>query len=323
MKIGIIGAGHIAIKMAHTLQDSPESRQAVAARDIERAQAFADQWGFRKAYGSYQELVEDPDVDLVYVATPHSLHFEHCMLAINHGKAVLCEKAFTTNAHEAEILLRTAREKGVFIAEAIWTRYMPFSATIRQIIDSGAIGEPKMLSASLSYPISYKERLVRPELGGGALLDIGLYAINFAYMCFGRDISEVHSSAMLWPTGMDMQESIALHYSDGRMANLWSSALSACNREGIICGSKGYLVVENINNPMSATLYNENHEPQQTFQAPPQITGFEYELAACEEALKNGWLETPYMPHSEILAVMELMDSLRKEWGVVFPNDNY
>jgi len=321
MRIGILGAGHIAIKMAMTLKDRPECRCAVGSRSYEKARDFARQYGFAHAYGSYEELVADPDVDLIYVATPHSHHFAHASLAINHGKAVLCEKAFTTNAREAEELLRLAEEKGVFITEAIWTRYMPFSTTIRETIDSGIIGQPKFLTANLSYPIDWKERLMRPELGGGALLDIGVYTLNFARMCFGTDIVDVKSACLTSATGMDMQETITLIYRDGRMASLQSSAYCADPRFGIIGGTKGYIVVENINNPLRATVYSEDHQPIRTLEAPPQITGFEYQLAACEEALRNGWLESPFMPHAETLAVMRLMDTLRAQWGVRFPAD--
>ena len=322
MKIGIIGAGHIAIKMAMTLKDTPERRYAIASRDYAKACDFATKYGFARAYGSYQSLVEDPDVDLVYIATPHSHHLAHASLAINHGKAVLCEKAFTANAREAEELIRLAESKGVFITEAIWTRYMPFSATIRETIDSGIIGEPQLLTASLCYPIEWKERLVRPELCGGALLDIGIYPINFARMCFGTDIADIRSANINGPTGMDMQETITLLYRNGRMASLQSSARSLCPRQGIICGTEGYIIVENINNPLRATVYNRDYEPIRTLEAPPQVTGFEYEVDACEEALRNGWLESPYMPHAETLAVMRLMDDLRAHWNVRFPMDD-
>ena len=321
MKIGILGAGHIAIKMAQTLKDKPEWRCAVGSRSLDKARAFADEWGFQRAYGSYEELVADPDVELIYVATPHSHHLTHASMAINHGKAVLCEKAFTTNAREAEELISLARAKGVFITEAIWTRYMPFSATLRETIDSGIIGKPQFLTANLSYPIDWKERLVRPELGGGALLDIGIYTINFARMCFGTDIVDMKSACLTGPTGMDMQETITLIYRDGRMASLQSSAYCADPRFGIIGGTKGYIVVENINNPLRATIYSEDHNVIRVLEAPPQLTGFEYEVDACEEALRNGWIESPFMPHEETIAVMRLMDALRAQWGVRFPSD--
>lgn len=320
MNIGILGCGHIAEKMAATLAKMPGMRSTAAARDLSRARAFAERFGCVRAYGSYLELVQDPDVDLVYVATPHSCHYEHAMLAISHDKPVLCEKSFMLNAREAEEVLRTAEKRGVFITEAIWTRYMPFSQQLRQIIDNGAIGDPKLLSASLAYPVSHKERLVKAELGGGALLDIGVYAVNFARMMFGGDIESVSSQAVVC-SGVDMNDTFSFRYSDGRIANLQCSALCANDRQGIVSGTEGYLIVDNINNPLEARLYSRDHELRQVFKAPSQITGFEYQVIACEQALANGWKESPFMPHEETIAVMRIMDALRAEWGVVFPGE--
>ena len=226
MKIGIIGAGWIADKMAETLTGLDSSmKYAIAARDADRAAQFANQWGFEKSYGSYRELVEDPDVDLVYIATPHSHHFEHASLAINAGKPVLCEKAFTANAREADALLNLAHKKGVFITEAIWTRYMPLSLKVKELLDSGAIGTPRLLNASLCYMMEFKERILRPDLCGGALLDLGVYSINFCRMYFGDDVINETSNCIKGTTGMDMHNSISWSYRDGRIANIQSSAL--------------------------------------------------------------------------------------------------
>ena len=322
-RIGIIGAGHIAVKMAVTINAMPDvEAYAVASRQYDKAAAFAGQFGFTKAYGSYEELVDDPAVDLVYVATPHSLHYRHVMMCLDHGKAVLCEKAFMANAREAAEVIRISEEKGIFLAEAIWTRYMPFSKTIKEVVDSGAIGRPMMLSAHLGYPVADKERLIRPELGGGALLDLGVYALNFALMMFGTELSDISSSCMKSDTGVDLQNSITLRYTDGRIADLQSTALCASDRQGIVCGDKGYIVCDNINNPLKAELYDANHSLVRTYNAPEQITGFEYQVRACIEAIGRGRTETAYMPHSETLLVMEIMDSLRSSWGVHFPNDN-
>ena len=203
MKIGIIGAGWIADKMAETLTGLDNSmKYAIAARDLGRAQEFAKHWGFQKAYGSYKEMVEDPEVDLVYVATPHSHHFEHASLAINAGKPVLCEKAFTANAREADALLNLAHKKGIFITEAIWTRYMPLSMKVKELLDSGAIGQPRLLNASLCYMMEFKERILRPDLCGGALLDLGVYSINFCRMYFGADIINESTNCIKSSTGM-------------------------------------------------------------------------------------------------------------------------
>ena len=321
-RIGIIGAGHIAEKMAATINGMPEAEAyAVASRQYGKAAAFAGRFGFAKAFGSYEALVEDPDVDLVYVATPHSLHYDHVRLCLGHGKAVLCEKAFMANAREAEEVTRISEENNVFLAEAIWTRYMPFRKTLRDIVDSGAIGRPMMLSAHLGYPVADKERLVRPELGGGALLDLGVYAINFALMMFGNDIADITSSCTKSDTGVDLQNSIIFRYADGRIADLQSTALCASDRQGIVCGDRGYIVCDNINNMLKADLYDAGHTLVGTYNAPAQITGFEYQVRACIDAIREGRNETPYMPHSETLRVMKIMDSLRNSWGVRFPND--
>ena len=321
-RIGIIGAGHIAEKMAATIDGMPEAEAyAVASRQYGKAAAFAGRFGFAKAFGSYEALVEDPDVDLVYVATPHSLHYDHVRLCLGHGKAVLCEKAFMANAREAEEVTRISEENNVFLAEAIWTRYMPFRKTLRDIVDSGAIGRPMMLSAHLGYPVADKERLVRPELGGGALLDLGVYAINFALMMFGNDIADITSSCTKSDTGVDLQNSIIFRYADGRIADLQSTALCASDRQGIVCGDRGYIICDNINNMLKADLYDAGHALVGTYNAPAQITGFEYQVRACIDAIREGRNETQYMPHSETLRVMKIMDSLRNSWGVRFPND--
>lgn len=322
-RIGIIGAGHIAEKMAATINGMPDvEAYAVASRQYGKAAAFAGRFGFTRAYGSYEELVEDPAVDLVYVATPHSLHYDHVRLCLSHGKAVLCEKAFMANAREAEEVTRMSEENNVFLAEAIWTRYMPFQKTVRDIVYSGAIGRPMMLSAHLGYPVASKERIMRPELGGGALLDLGVYALNFALMMFGTDISRMTSSCMKSDTGVDLQNSIILEYSDGMIADLQSTALCASDRQGIVCGDRGYIVCDNINNMLKAELYDAGHTLIGTYNAPTQITGFEYQVQACIDAIREGMIETPYMPHSESIRVMRIMDSLRSSWGVRFPNDS-
>lgn len=308
--------------MAETLQPFDERRYAIASRDLEKAREFAHKWGFRKAYGSYEELVSDPEVELVYIATPHSHHMAHASLAINHGKPVLCEKSFTANAREARELIGLARSKGVFITEAIWTRYMPLSIKVKEILDSGILGKLQFLSATIGYPMLTKERLFKPELAGGALLDVGVYAINFARMYFGADIESSVSQAVLCDTGMDMQNTISWKYRDGRMANMQSTARAANDLQGIISGQKGFLTVDNINNPGEVKVYDKDHNLLQTHKAEGRITGYEYEVYACEEAVANGWIESPYMPHAETIAIMEQMDALRKEWGVRFPMDD-
>ena len=186
MKIGILGAGGIAVQMAKTVAGMKDvENYAVAARSFERAQAFAEKYGFSKAYGSYEEMLADPQVDLVYIATPHSHHYLHAKMCLEAGKNVLCEKAFTVNADQARKLFALAKEKDLLITEAIWTRYMPSRKMIDDIISSGVIGEVTAVTANLNYAISEVERIRKPELAGGALLDVGVYTINFASMVLG------------------------------------------------------------------------------------------------------------------------------------------
>lgn len=322
MKMGILGAGNIAGTMAKTIREMPQvTSWAVAAREIKRAEEFASKYGFEHAYGSYEELAADQELDLIYIATPHSFHYEHAKLCIEHGKNVLVEKAFTQNAAQAKELFALAEKKGVFITEAIWTRYMPTRAKLDEIIASGVIGTPHSLYATLSYPIMHKARITEPELAGGALLDIGVYAINFASMVFGDDVKEVRASAILTEKGMDAADSITFIYEDGKMAVLHSDARTACNREGSVYGDKGYVMVQNINNCECIRVYNKEHEMTAEYETPQQITGYEYEVEACREAIEKGEKECPQMPHSETLYIMELMDDIRKQMGVVYPNE--
>jgi len=325
IKLGIIGAGWIADKMAETLTGlkNPEViPYAISSRDYAKAKAFADHWGFPKAYGSYEEMLADPEVNLVYIATPHSHHFAHAKLAIEAGKPVLCEKAFTANAREAKELIALAESRGVFITEAIWTRYMPLSLKVKEILDSGRFGKPRMLYASLCYAMEQKERILRPDLCGGALLDLGVYCINFMRMYFGSDFAKTDSSVVMGETGVDMYETITVQYKDGKVANLISSAYGRCNREGLIVCDDAYIVVENTNCPEAVKIYDENYKLIEAYYPPKgQVTGYEHQVLACKDALEKGLLESPYMPHAETISVMEQMDSLRAEWGMKYPMD--
>ena len=322
-KIGIIGCGWIAEKMAITLQGMEKvEAYAIASRDLNKAETFAQKWNFTRAYGSYEEMLDDELVDLVYIATPHSHHYAHTRLSLLKGKPVLCEKAFTANAKEAEELLQLAKEKNLFLTEAIWTRYMPLSQTICGLVDNGAIGRPQLLTANLCYPNYHKERMHKPELAGGALLDLGVYTLNFAAMVFGTDIIRTTSACIKTDTGVDAQNSITLEYADGKMAILCSSQMAKSDRQGIISGDKGFMIVDNINNPQKVSVYDSDYQLTAVYNCPPQITGYEYQVYASIEALENGWLESPFMPHQETLRIMRQMDELRKEWGVIYPSDN-
>lgn len=320
MNVGILGAGRIAATMAKTLNGMAEAKAyAVASRSFEKAKRFAEENKVEKAYGSYEEMLADEKIDLVYIATPHSHHLEHGKLCISYGKPVLCEKSFTANAAQARELLDYAAEKKVFITEAIWTRYMPSRTMIDEVIRSGELGEIKMISANLGYELTGKERMIRPELAGGALLDVGVYTLNFASMVLGDDVVKMTSECVKTDTGVDGQDAMILTYRDGKLAVLHTGMWADTEQYGMIYGTKGYMIACNINNIDEIRIYSPDRKLVRSMQVPEQITGYEYEVLACKRALEAGELECSEMPHSETLTIMEWMDQLRKDWGVKYP----
>lgn len=317
LNIGIIGAGRIAEKLANTFALLPEVRcVAVGARDLGRAREFALRHDIPKAYGSYEELAADPDVELVYIATPHALHYGNIMLCLRQGKAVLCEKAFTCTAQEAEEVILEARKRRLFLAEAMWTRYMPLVKELRAICAQRPVGEIMSLTANLAYPVyEQKERLRLPELGGGALLDVGVYPLTFASIVMGDEVESVHSSAVRSDTGVDVQDAVTLQYAGGKVAVLHSSVLAHSDRRGVIFCTDGYIEVENVNNFESVSVFDNNRRLLRRIGRERQMTGYEYEVLAAARAIEQNELECPEMPAEETLRMMRLMDQIRHQWN--------
>jgi predicted dehydrogenase len=317
--MGIMGPGGIATMMADTITPiSDIERYAVGSRDIGRAKAFAEKYGFQKAYGSYEELVRDPDVELVYIATPHSHHYENAILCIDHGKPALVEKAFMVNAKQAKHVLDYAADKKVLVTEAIWTRYMPTRKMINELLNSGVIGTPNFLTANLGYLITHIKRLSDPTLAGGALLDLGVYTINFASMVFGDKVESISAEAVMFDTGVDAMNNITMRFEGGKTAFLYSSAMVQTDREGVIYGDKGRLVIDNINNPERIRVFDLDYRETACYEAPPQITGYEYQVLSAIKAIEEGRLECPEMPHNETIRILELMDTIRASWGLKY-----
>lgn len=319
MKIGILGAGGIARTMAYTvLRTKNAELAAIGSRSIGKAEIFAAEFGVPKAYGSYEELAADKDIDLVYIATPHSRHYEDCMLCMENGRNVLCEKAFTANARQAAELISYSEEHGIFLGEAMWTRFMPLRFVLDDILASGIIGRVTSLTANLGYPIENVERLREPSLAGGALLDLGVYTINFASMIFGTEVENIVSSCVKNDRGVDMHNSIIMNFSGGRTSVLHSNMTAATDRRGMIYGTLGRIEVKNINNYEGISVYLNDGEVKY-YIAPPQVSGYEYELEAAMTAVSKGKAEYDEMPHVETLRIMKIMDGLRMDWGVRFP----
>lgn len=323
LRVGIIGAGWIAEKAAITLNglDNCEC-YAIASRSQEKAEAFSKKWETTKAYGSYSELIADPDVDLVYIATPHSHHYDVTREALLAGKPCLVEKAFMANYRQAKEIVDLAHERKVFLAEAIWTRYQPVLNMVRELIDSGLIGTPRLVTATLGYSMGDKPRIMRADLCGGALLDLGVYALNFVRMFFPSEITSMESLCVKSDTGMDITNAISLVLANGMLCNLQSSASCVGDNIGVIAGTDGNLIIDNINNPQKITVNGHDRTFVKTLYVPKQITGYEYQFLACRKALADGLLEPVEMPHTETLRIVQLMDSLRRKWGVRYPMDD-
>ncbi len=322
LRVGIIGAGWIAEKAAITLKDlNGVTCYAIASRSIEKAQAFADKWNVPHAYGSYSELIADKDVDLVYVATPHSHHYDVTREALENGKPCLVEKAFMANYRQATDIVKLSRERKVFLAEAIWTRYQPAVQMVRQLISDGRIGTPRLITATLGYSMGNKPRIMRPDLCGGALLDLGVYAINFVRMFCDSPIERMESQCVKSDTGMDLSNAISFSFENGMLANVQSSACCVGDNIGVIAGTEGNLIIDNINNPQRIRINKRDRVFVKDISVPKQITGYEYEFLACKQALEEGLIEPPQMPLEETLYIMKMMDELRLKWGVRYPMD--
>ena len=323
MKVGIIGTGWIAEKAAFTLNSlNGIDAYAVGSRKQETADAFAAKWKIQKAYGSYSELIADADVDLVYVGTPHSHHFDVTREALLAGKPCLVEKAFMANARQTREIIDLAHAQGVFLAEAIWTRYQPAVSIIRKLLAEGRIGAPRLITATLGYSMGEKPRIMRPDLCGGALLDLGIYALNFVRTYDDAGIMTIDGHCVKSATGMDLTNAITLILQNGVLANLQSSAQCVGDNIGVIAGTEGNLIIDNINNPQTITVNGPDRTFVETIRVPAQITGYEYQFIACQQAIEEGLLEPREMPHTETLYIMQLMDSLRRKWGVRYPMDN-
>lgn len=320
MKVGIMGAGTIAVKMANTINKMEEaSCYAIASRSLEKAEAFKEKYGFEVAYGSYEELAKDENVDLVYVATPHSEHHDNAIMAMNYGRNVLCEKAFAVNAKQAREMIKVANEKKVYLAEAIWTRYMPYREIVEKLIADKRIGDIISISGNLGYSLMNIERNIRPELAGGALLDVGVYPINFASIFLGNDIESVVSSCVKMDTGVDETNAMILKYKTGELAVLNSTFKGGSDQRGTIYGTEGFIVVRELNNPTGIEIYNNDNELVEEISLPEKISGYEYEVIEAGKAIKEGRLECEQAPHDITVKIMELLDSIREEWNLRYP----
>jgi len=320
LNFAILCAGNIAGTMAKTVSQMSEvTPYAIAARELDRAKSLAGKYGFQKAYGSYEQLVNDENVDLVYIASQHSHHYEHVKLCLKHGKHVLCEKPFTVNQKQAEEVFALAKGKKLFLSEAMWTRFLPFADRLREILRSGIIGEPVTLTASFGMDLRHVERVVNPELAGGVLLDMGIYPLTFASMFFGTDIAQIQSACVKSNRGVDAQDSVTLVFHNRRMAVLNFSFLCDYQNQAVIYGDEGRIVLDDFYRAQSIQVFLKGEKEPRIFSVPFDYTGYEYEVRAAVKAIERGGLDCEEIPHEETLRLLGVMDQLRAEWGIHYP----
>jgi len=319
---GILGAGSIARKFAEGLSVLPDAElRAVGSRSSAGAEKFGAEFQIPNRHASYADLVNDPEVDVIYVATPHSLHRENSLLCLNAGKPVLCEKPFTINAAEARDVIALAREKKLFLMEAMWTRFIPAVAKVRALIAEGAIGEVRMLQSHFGFRADPDDagRLSAPELGGGSLLDVGVYPIAFAHMVFGGAPERIVSMAHLGRDGVDEQAAFTLGFKGGALAVCTSAISTTTPYDTYILGTTGMI---KLHAPFwcseKVTLIPESGD-ETSFDRPLQGNGFNWEAAAVMQCLRDGKLEHPLMSHDETIQIMETMDTIRAQWGLKYP----
>ena len=322
---GIIGAGHISTKFATAL-NAIEGIEivAIASRNQEKADQFAERFHIKKAYASYEELVKDPEIDVVYIGTPHTEHKTNSELCIRNGKDVLCEKPFTLNQQDTEYLIALAKEYNVFLMEAMWTKFMPVTKTVKQWLQEKAIGEVKYFDITFGYDGGYdvNGRLLNPELAGGALLDVGIYPITYAIHMMGKLPEQITSTAYLGQTRVDEVNSISMRFEGGTIAMLGSAVTVNMHNQAIIAGDQGRIVVPDFWKAESAELYNKNGELVKTFEMPFVANGYEYEAEEVNACLREGKKESDLLPLADTLEIMKLMDNIRKEWGLTYPQEN-
>jgi predicted dehydrogenase len=318
---GILGTGKIAHQFAAALRRLPDGELiAAGSRSAASAARFADELGISRRYQSYAELVSDPEVEVIYVATPHSCHAENTRLALNAGKAVLCEKPLTISAAQARAAVQLARERKLFLMEAMWTRCFPLMKKLRELLASGAIGKVRQLTADFGFRAEYQDepRLFGPEFGGGALLDVGVYPASLASMFFGPP-TKIVGTANLGPTGVDEEAALILTHRGGEMAILHTAIRLETAQEAIITGTQGRLRIHCPWWRPVAMLLSRDRKPDERFDFPLTGNGYEYEAQEVMDCLRSGKLESTLMPIDESLCIMETLDTIRGQWGLKYP----
>jgi predicted dehydrogenase len=321
---GILGTGGIARAFALGLMDAPGAvLAAVGSRTQEGADAFARQHGSEAAYGSYEALVAAPDVDIVYIGTPHPMHAENALLALGAGKAVLCEKPFAMNQREAAAVVALAQERKLFLMEAMWTRFLPALAEVRRIMASGEIGAIAHVQADFGFAATTdpEHRVNKRELGGGALLDLGIYPLSIACALLGP-VESVAAHAVMSATGVDATTAFTLKHAGGTLSVGSCSLRARSSCELVVSGSEGSIRMQRMFHLAERITVEVHGQAPRTIATPYLGNGYTHEAIAAGEGLCAGWIEHPLMTHAETLALMEVLDEIRRQIGLRYPADD-
>lgn len=322
LRWGILGTGGIAQSFVGDLRLLADATvTAVGSRSVESAERFGKRLGVARRHGSYRQLVQDPEVDVVYVATPHPMHAENAMLAIAAGKHVLIEKPFTMNAQEAREVVGAARDAGVFVMEAMWTRFLPHMKRVRALLDEGSLGDVRTVLADHGqwFPFDPAHRLLAPELGGGALLDLGVYPISFASMVLGtpEKVTAVSNPAA---TGVDAQTSAIFQYAGGQHAVVTTTLAARSPTRAAIVGTEARIEIDGRwYGPTSFCVIARDGEVRETYNEPHEGKGLRQQAAEVARCVREGVLESPTMPPAETVSIMETMDEVRRQIGLSYP----
>lgn len=319
LRWGILGAGGIARLQVSDMQRHGFAVAAVAARELAKAQAFADEFGIPTAYGSYEELAVDPGIDAIYIATQHPWHASAARIVLEGGKHALIEKPFTMDAAEAQSIVDLAAAKNLVVLEAMWTRFLPHMVRIREILAEGLLGDVRTVLADHDQNIEHIDRLIRPELGGGSLLDLGIYPVSFAWDVFGAP-QTVIAHATMTPAGVDRETAIILGYPSGAHALLQVQMSGLGPNRAAIVGTAGRIEIESVwYNVVGFTRYDAAGEVVERFDKTVAGRGMHFQAAELERIVASGKLEGDILPPSESVAIMGTLDEVRRQIGLTYP----
>ena len=318
---GIVGPGNIARKFADALNHVKDAElQAVASTNVQRSKEFAKKYSAPNCYDNYEQLFCDDTVDIVYIATTHNFHCGNALAALNTKKHVLCEKPMAVNAVQVKQMINAAQSNNVFLMEAMWTRFLPMMAEVREIITKGKIGEPQLLRADfgVSFNFDPQSRLYNPDLAGGALLDVGVYCFALASMIFGRP-KNISSVVKMAETGVDERSTVLLDYGNGRAAALFQAFDLETPRESIVFGTEGSIKLHSNWTTGSDYTLALNNGTVKKYRAKTYKNGFIYQIMAVHESLNAGKTQCDLMSLDETLSIAETMDALRAQWQLKYP----